>query len=149
MGKIYLKNTEKCMFIIMWGDDHFTGFDTNSLSDNNSVYNNIPKVSTNYSVEQLYGRNNAYYVHRLPCFPQEISDNYSSTRQSQDVLGRSSPLAAYMYTGFRQVSFSLTFHREMVFDNDAYNALKASGGLVMTGPTGTNVNDFAVLLIKR
>ncbi len=33
-------------------------------------------------------------------------------------------------------------------DNDAYNALKKVGGLVMTGPTGTNVNDVAVALIK-
>ncbi len=34
-------------------------------------------------------------------------------------------------------------------DNDAYNALKAVKGLIITGPTGTNVNDFSVLLIKR
>lgn len=33
--------------------------------------------------------------------------------------------------------------------NDAYHALKQSGGLIMTGATGTNVNDVAVLLIKR
>ncbi len=33
--------------------------------------------------------------------------------------------------------------------NDAYSALAAVGGLVMTGPTGTNVNDVAVLLIRR
>ena len=33
-------------------------------------------------------------------------------------------------------------------DNDAYNALKKVDGLVMTGPTGTNVNDVAVALIK-
>ena len=26
-------------------------------------------------------------------------------------------------------------------DNDAYHALQAVGGLIMTGPTGTNVND--------
>ena len=32
-------------------------------------------------------------------------------------------------------------------DNDAYHALKSIGGLVMTGPTGTNVNDAAVALI--
>lgn len=38
---------------------------------------------------------------------------------------------------------------KVLLDNDAYNALKVSNGLVMTGPTGTNVNDFAVLLIKR
>ena len=32
-------------------------------------------------------------------------------------------------------------------DNDAYHALKAVDGLLMTGPTGTNVNDVAVALI--
>ncbi len=33
-------------------------------------------------------------------------------------------------------------------DNDAYNALNKVDGLVMTGPTGTNVNDVAVALIR-
>lgn len=32
--------------------------------------------------------------------------------------------------------------------NDAYNALKKTDGLIITGPTGTNVNDISVLLIK-
>ncbi|MEG0910970.1 MAG: DUF4147 domain-containing protein [Ruthenibacterium sp.] len=34
-------------------------------------------------------------------------------------------------------------------DNDSYHALKACDGLLITGPTGTNVNDLSVLLIKR
>ena len=34
-------------------------------------------------------------------------------------------------------------------DNDAYHALAKCDGLIMTGPTGTNVNDLTVLLIKR
>ena len=34
-------------------------------------------------------------------------------------------------------------------DNDAYHALKAIDGLIVTGPTDTNVNDLSVLLIKR
>ena len=34
-------------------------------------------------------------------------------------------------------------------ENDAYHALEISGGLIITGATGTNVNDVAVLLIKR
>lgn len=34
-------------------------------------------------------------------------------------------------------------------DNDAYHALAACGGLIITGPTGTNVNDLSVLLIRR
>ena len=33
-------------------------------------------------------------------------------------------------------------------DNNAYNALSACGGLIVTGPTGTNVNDAAVALIR-
>ena len=110
-------------YVAAW-DDHFSGFDTNSLTDNNSKYNRIPTISTNSTVSQLYQTSNAYYVHRLPCFPQDIQDTYSSTWHAEDVLGRSSPLAAYMYTGFRQVSFSLQLHREMVFDNDAYRNIK-------------------------
>lgn len=38
---------------------------------------------------------------------------------------------------------------ETLAQNDAYHALKESGGLLFTGPTGTNVNDVAVLLIRR
>ena len=37
---------------------------------------------------------------------------------------------------------------KMLENNDAYNALKAAGALVMTGATGTNVNDLSVLLIR-
>ena len=37
---------------------------------------------------------------------------------------------------------------DVLADNDSYNALKKTGGLIITGPTGTNVNDVAVLLIK-
>lgn len=32
--------------------------------------------------------------------------------------------------------------------NDAYHALEKTDGLVITGPTGTNVNDVAILLIR-
>lgn len=33
-------------------------------------------------------------------------------------------------------------------ENDAYRALQAVGGLLVTGPTGTNVNDVAVALLR-
>ncbi|MBQ2782606.1 MAG: DUF4147 domain-containing protein [Oscillospiraceae bacterium] len=42
----------------------------------------------------------------------------------------------------------LTIH-EVLQRNDAYHALKAIGGLLITGPTGTNVNDVAVALLRR
>ncbi len=34
-------------------------------------------------------------------------------------------------------------------DNNAYYTLQKSGGLIKTGPTGTNVNDVSVILIKK
>ena len=34
-------------------------------------------------------------------------------------------------------------------DNDAYHALQKTGGLIITGPTGTNVNDVAVALLGK
>ena len=36
---------------------------------------------------------------------------------------------------------------QVLRENDAYHALQKCDGLIMTGPTGTNVNDFAVALI--
>ena len=33
-------------------------------------------------------------------------------------------------------------------DNDAYHALQKCNGLIITGPTGTNVNDVSVALVR-
>lgn len=41
------------------------------------------------------------------------------------------------------------FVAQVLADNDAYHALSACGGLIITGATGTNVNDLAVLLIQN
>ena len=37
---------------------------------------------------------------------------------------------------------------QVLADNDAYHALEKAGGLIVTGPTGTNVNDVAAVLIR-
>ena len=37
---------------------------------------------------------------------------------------------------------------DVLTDNDAYHALRATGDLIITGPTGTNVNDFAAALVR-
>ena len=38
---------------------------------------------------------------------------------------------------------------QVLTDNDAYHALQAVDSLIITGPTGTNVNDVAVVLIRQ
>ncbi len=42
----------------------------------------------------------------------------------------------------------ISLHRALQ-NNDAYTALQAAGSLLITGPTGTNLNDVAVVLIRR
>ncbi len=37
---------------------------------------------------------------------------------------------------------------QVLRDNDSYHALEAVGGLIVTGPSGTNVNDFACVLVE-
>ena len=37
---------------------------------------------------------------------------------------------------------------DILAENDSYNGLNACGGLVITGPTGTNVNDLTLLLCR-
>lgn len=41
----------------------------------------------------------------------------------------------------------LTVHG-VLENNDAYHALQKTGGLIVTGPTGTNVNDVALALVR-
>ncbi len=38
---------------------------------------------------------------------------------------------------------------EILENNDSYHALQKTDGLIFTGPTGTNVNDVAVALLRR
>ena len=38
---------------------------------------------------------------------------------------------------------------DVLKENNAYPTLKLVDGLIMTGPTGTNVNDVSIVLIKR
>ena len=39
--------------------------------------------------------------------------------------------------------------RRALSENDSYHALQKIGGLIVTGPTGTNVNDVSVALLRR
>lgn len=51
-------------------------------------------------------------------------------------------------TAARLEQAGLSIH-QVLRDNDAYHALERVGGLLCTGPTGTNVNDVSVVLLGR
>lgn len=63
--------------------------------------------------------------------PTDAAGGYADT--GTDALLRANGLSAF----------------QVLEENDAYHALEKTGGLVMTGPTGTNVNDMSVVLIRR
>lgn len=50
-------------------------------------------------------------------------------------------------TAVRMVAGGVNPHQALA-NNDAYHALAASGDLLKTGPTGTNVNDLVLVLIR-
>ena len=60
--------------------------------------------------------------------------------------------AAGGYADYQTVA-ALKEHGILVYNvlqnNDAYHALQKTGGLIITGPTGTNVNDVAVALLNN
>ena len=63
--------------------------------------------------------------------PTDAAGGYVDGGTAQALRGKAMDLQAYLD------------------DNDSYHALAACGGLIVTGPTGTNVNDLVVLLIRR
>ena len=49
---------------------------------------------------------------------------------------------------YEKISKSGKSPEEYLKNNDSYNALSLSDGLIFTGATGTNVNDLYALLIQ-
>jgi hydroxypyruvate reductase len=48
----------------------------------------------------------------------------------------------------RELQTQGIFIDDVLRNNDAYHALAKTGGLIITGATGTNVNDVAVALLN-
>lgn len=59
---------------------------------------------------------------RLPVYPDEVTDNMSSTFRENNALGRSAPVMTYSNSGPRTVSFNFDLHRDMMDDvNENYS----------------------------
>jgi hypothetical protein len=54
------------------------------------------------------------YLIELPIYPDQVSETITPEWQSQSVLGRSSPIAAYANTSLKNVSFSMDLHRDLL-----------------------------------
>lgn len=71
-----------------------------------------------------YGRTNTFgvtnrnpsleYLIEIPIYPESVSESLESRWDSQDVLGRSSSLAAYAGTSLKTVNFHLDLHRDLM-----------------------------------
>ena len=54
-----------------------------------------------------------YQYWMLPGYPEEVTDNMSSTFGNASALGRSAPVYTYSNSGPRSVQINLEFHRDM------------------------------------
>lgn len=72
------------------------------------------------------------YLLELPLYPEQVSEQIAPNWQTQPVLGRSSPLAAYANTDLKNVSFSLDLHRDLLtgsFSHSTDSLLEIGGSL--------------------
>lgn len=67
-----------------------------------------------------------YQYWQLPGYPDEVTDNMSSTFVANSALGRSAPVYTYSNSGPRSISISLNFHRDM-FDEMPSNVTPRDG----------------------
>ena len=68
-----------------------------------------------YGNSKAFGVGGDYeYLIELPIYPEQVSETITPNWQSQPVLGRSSPIAAYANTSLKNVSFSMDLHRDLL-----------------------------------
>lgn len=115
--------------VIMWGDDHWSGTDGKVESSDtiSHISDAFTKNTTgNYTLSNAFDK--THTIIKLPLYPDDISDGISASWQTQNILGRSSPVSSYMSTNYREVSFGFTLHRELLFDcNEYLNKVKGKG----------------------
>ena len=73
---------------------------------------------------------NREYLIEMPLYPDEVTEQISAQWTQQSVIGRSSPLSAYVNTSLKSVQFSLTLHRDLLTGSFGHDqvTLKAAGG---------------------
>ena len=78
------------------------------------------------------------YLIELPLYPEDVSESISPNWNTQTVLGRSSPLAAYANTNLKSVTFSLDLHRDLLTGSFTHTteSLREIGGTLETQAAG-------------
>ena len=68
-----------------------------------------------------YGNQNSFgisgeqeYLIEIPIYPESVTEQIAAKWQTQDILGRSSPISAYASTELKSVHFSLDLHRDLL-----------------------------------
>lgn len=84
-----------------------------------------------YGNNGTFGQSGDYeYLLELPLYPDEVTEQISARWATQNVLGRSAPISAYVGTDLKSVSFSLDLHRDFLTGSFSHTreSLNAIGG---------------------
>ena len=118
---------------------YVTGYQNYANSTSNRKYGNSMNTFKNWECYMLlkYGKPNNFnvsgdsqYLIELPLYPDQVTESISASWNTQSVLGRSSPIAAYANTDLKNVNFSLDLHRDLMTGSYTLttSALIADGG---------------------
>ena len=92
------------------------------------------------------GGRNSEYLLALYAALETSADIYAIACDTDGIDGVSNFAGAIMDPGIT-VAARHVDHQKLLDDNDSLGFFAAVGGLVKTGPTGTNVNDFRAILV--
>lgn len=80
----------------------------------------------------------------IPEYPDNITDNMTSTFNQTTALSRSAPVFTYAYSGPRSVTFNLELHRDMVNDLNI-----TAGNTNLKSNVVSQTDDYVDTLIKE
>lgn len=95
-----------------------TGFNSDyvlegtNLESDESYKNYIVLSPGIYDFEEWTTEENTVFL--IPSYPEEISDSTNARWATENVLGRPVPVASFLGTDYRTISFNFDLHREML-----------------------------------
>ena len=102
---------------------YISGYQNYANSASNRIYGDSMNTFKNWECYMLlkYGKPGNFnvsgenqYLIELPLYPDQVTESISASWNTQAVLGRSSPIAAYANTDLKSVNFSIDLHRDLM-----------------------------------
>lgn len=84
----------------------------------------------------------------LPVWPESITDSLGSTFATTNILARTAPIYSYSYSGPRQVQFTLSLHRDLMYSINRMNTKFLDANKEFSPAVIEITDDYIDVLVK-